>query len=412
MEMVTFDSCDAACFGTGYEPDMALMTGTTQPKIGFMFLMGHGHAAQFTNFQECLPPAYADRAEWIALYGRDSTDALANLQWLPHNLRYGRHTLWHAQQGVARCEDWQALFIAGEQLNFLPMTRQHPCYFYLDFSPSLKLALAPWYNHQLKNPVYTGLQTRLKARLYQSGRGVFAMSEWAAQGLCADYHLKRERVHVTLPGANLNRWPFVDRAARSTNAPARILMVGGEFLRKGGLLLLEWAERTKLTNWELDIVTWPGDLPEWVKERLQNPAPDATVCASLAPRLPNVRIHCGVRANTPELMSLYGQADIFCLPTQADGSSIASLEAMASGLPVLVGAVGGIPELIQDGETGLLAKSGDGDDLQARLETLITDTTLRRKLGLAARASCEKFYNVERQMQQIFTVIDRECPQP
>ena len=373
--------------------------------------MGHGHAAQFTNFQECLPSAFQERAEWIALYGRDSRDALANTRWLPHNVRYGRHALWYALEGLNRCENWKALFIAGEQMNFLPLTRQHPCYFYLDFSPSLKRSLAPWYNHQLKNVVYTALQTRLKSQLYQSGRGIFAMSEWAAQGLCADYNLKRENVHVTLPGANLNRWSFVDRSARSDNAPARILMVGGEFLRKGGQLLLEWAERTCLTSWELDIVTWPGDLPEWVKERLQNPAPNEAVCASLAPRLPNVRVHCGLNANSPELMHLYGQADIFCLPTQADGSSIASLEAMASGLPVLVGAVGGIPELIQDGETGLLTKPGDLNDLQARLETLITDTSLRRKLGLAARASCENFFNVERQMQQIFTVIDQECRQ-
>lgn len=384
------------------------ISGITANKIGFLFLMGHGHAAQFTNFQECLPASYRERAEWIALYGSDSTDALANTSWLPHNIRYGRHTLWHARRGVARCANWQALFIAGEQMNFLPLTRQYPCYFYLDFSPSLKRSLAPWYNHQLKNPAFTLLQTQLKSRLYQSGRGVFAMSEWAAQGLRADYGLKRENVHVTLPGANLNRWPFIDRSARSDNAPVRILMVGGEFLRKGGLLLLEWAERTCLTNWELDIVTWPGDLPEWVRERLHNPAPDEPVCSSLAPRLPNVRVHCGLKANTPELMSLYGQADIFCLPTLADGSSIASLEAMASGLPVLVGAVGGIPELIQDGETGLLTKPNDPNDLQARLESLITDTNLRRKLGLAARASCERFYNVERQLQQILTVIDRE----
>lgn len=388
---------------------MASTSGVTQPKIGFLFLMGHGHAAQFTNFQECLPPEYRERAEWIALYGGESTDALANAQWLPHNVRYGRHTLWHARQGLNRAANWQALFIAGEQMNFLPLTRQHPSYFYLDFSPSLKRDLAPWYNHQLKNPAYTALQTQLKTRLYQAGRGVFAMSEWAAQGLCADYHLKRERVHVTLPGANLRRWPFIDRQSRSITQPARILMVGGEFLRKGGLLLLDWAERTRLTNWELDIVTWPGELPDWVKERLPKTESDEALCVSLAPRLPNVRVHCGLKANTPELMGLYEQADIFCLPTQADGSSIASLEAMASGLPVLVGGVGGIPELIEDGVTGLLAKRSDSADLQARLETLITDASLRRSLGLAARASCERFYNVERQMQQIFAVIDREC---
>ena len=381
-------------------------------KVGFLFLMGHGHATQFANFQECVPDAFQDRAVWIALHGQDSTDFLANARWLPHNMRYGRHTLQHAKEGLSQQSQWQALFVAAEQMNFLSLAQRHRCYFYLDFSPSLKQRLAPWYNHQLKNPVFTALQTALKSRLYRSGQGVFAMSEWAARGLRKDYGLEQERVHVTLPGANLKRWRFTDRRERSGRDRVRILMVGGEFLRKGGLMLLEWAERTRLTNWELDMVTWPGDLPEWVKAQLNNPDGDTDVCASLAPRLPNVRIHCGLRGNSPVLMELFERADIFCLPTQADGSSIASLEAMASGLPVITGAVGGIPELIEDGVTGMLVKRGDGADMQARLECLIEDRALRSCLGLAARASCERFYNVERQMQEIFAVIDKECRKP
>jgi glycosyltransferase involved in cell wall biosynthesis len=381
-------------------------------KVGFLFLMGHGHATQFANFQECIPEAFQDRAVWIALHGKDSSDFLANTPWLPHNIRYGRHTLWHAKEGLSRQPQWQALFVAAEQLNFLSLAQRHRCYFYLDFSPSLKKELAPWYNHQLKNPVFTALQTTLKSRLYRSGQGVFAMSEWAARGLRKDYGLKPERVHVTLPGANLKRWHFVDRQQRSPRKPVRILMVGGEFQRKGGQMLLEWAERTCLKNWELDMVTWPGELPDWVKVRLDNPGGDTKACASLAPRLPNVRIHCGLGGNSPVLMELFERADIFCLPTQADGSSIASLEAMASGLPVIAGAVGGIPELIEDGVTGMLAKQGDGADMQARLECLIEDSSLRAHLGLAARAACERYYNVERQMQEIFTVIDQECRKP
>ena len=377
-------------------------------KVGFLFRMGHGHATQFDNFRECAPEPLQERSSWIALYGEGSADLLANARWLSPKLRYGRHVLSHAKGGLAR-QHWQALFIAADQLNFSSIARRYPSYFYTDLSPSLKRELSPWYNHQLKNPTLTRLQTMLYSRMFQSGCGVFTMSEWAAKGVRRDYHLQPECVHVALPGANLRRWHFVDRSNRSSDRPIRILMVGGEFALKGGNLLLDWAERTSLKNWELDIVTWPSKLPDWVKACLGNPGMETTVYGSLAPRLPNVRVHCGLRANTLPLMELFEQADIFCLPTQADGSSIASLEAMACGLPVLVGAVGGIPELIQEGVTGMLTRRSDGQDLQVRLEALIEDAGLRLSLGRAARAECERFYNVERQMEQIFTVIDREC---
>jgi glycosyltransferase involved in cell wall biosynthesis len=119
------------------------------------------------------------------------------------------------------------------------------------------------------------------------------------------------------------------------------------------------------------IVTWPVDLPAWILACLGHPSPDQCVSAALAARLPNVRVHCGVRANTAQLASLFGAADLFCLPTRADGSSIATLEAMATGLPVLVSAVGGIPELIEDERTGLLLRPGDAGDLADKMGALL-----------------------------------------
>ncbi len=185
-------------------------------------------------------------------------------------------------------------------------------------------------------------------------------------------------------------------------------MVGGQFRLKGGELLLDWAKHTKLHNWELDIVTWPGELPEWIRKILGFPAPDERVSSSLAPQLPNVRVHCGMKANTEELMTLYREADIFCLPTQADGSSIASLEAMASGLPVLVGSVGGIPELIEDHNTGFLLRRSDAQDLTTKLEELIVNRDLRLQVGKSAREACETYLNVTRQTEHLLAFLDQD----
>jgi glycosyltransferase involved in cell wall biosynthesis len=61
------------------------------------------------------------------------------------------------------------------------------------------------------------------------------------------------------------------------------------------------------------------------------------------------------------------------------------LEAMAAGLPIVASAVGGVPELVRDGETGLLVPPGSVDALAAALQRVLTDAALRRRLGDAGR---------------------------
>ncbi len=375
-------------------------------KVGFLFHMGHGHLTQFQNFQECLPAEHAERAEWIPLYGDSSGDLLCRLRFLPHEWRYSRHQRWHAMTGIARHRRWDGLFFAAVSFKFLPFFRRHPCYVYHDLSPSLIRALG--YDPPAEGNLLRAIKNRLQSRTFQAARGVFAMSRCSAEGIAQDYGVRRERLHISHPGANLKRWHFVDRRNRPANRPVRLLMVGGWFRLKGGNLLLEWAERTQAKNWELDIVTWPGQFPDWVDEIMGHPAQDAVASRSLAPRLPNVRIHVGIRANTPENLSLYEQADIYCHPTLADGTPIAILEAMATGLPVVASGISGIPEMVRDNETGLLHRAGDLQQMDERLTMLIEDASLRLKLGCAARQSCEDYFNVERQLREIFRVIDRD----
>ena len=381
---------------------------STRPgNIGWLFALGHGHYTQFLNFRECFPEEREGSARWIGLEYATSGDPLSALRFVPFSVRLRRNVLWHARNGLAARKSWDALFLAVEQASLRPIVARHRSYLYTDLTPSLKRELAPWYDHQLSGNRLVGqLRTRYARRLYRAARGVFTMSEWSAGGVRRDYGVDPGRVHVSLPGANLRRWHHVDRHSRS--GPVRVLMIGGDFHRKGGNMLLDWAETTAETGWELDMVTWPGDLPAWAWELLGRPAPDQRVSASLAPRLPNVRIHCGLQANGPEIGALLEAADVFCLPTMADGSSIASLEAMATGLPVLVGAVGGIPELIEDCRTGFLLRPGDAADLADKLGAVLRDPALRHTVGAAARRACEEHLNVGRQVRDILAVIDRE----
>lgn len=379
-------------------------------KIAFLFGIGHGHATQFLNYQECLPTNYDSRTEWVALRGESSGDRFSKLSFLSATRRYARNQMWHARQVLNKTPEWGALFWATDMIAVTPMAKRFPSYLYIDLTPSLRAELSPWYDHQLGgNPLLKSLKHRMRQHLFHTCKGVFSMSNWAAQGIQQDFDLPASQVHVVHPGANLKRWHYVDRTDRSAARPRRILMVGGQFRLKGGELLLDWAEKTKSTNWELDIVTWPDELPDWIQAKLGNLAPGEAGSTSLAPSLPNVRVHCGLTANTPDLMSLFEEADIFCLPTQADAMSIASLEAMATGLPVIVGGVGGIPELFKDREevNGFTIRQSDQADLNDKLEMLLEDVSLRHQVGQAARASCEDYFNVTRQLNDILRVMDK-----
>ncbi len=377
-------------------------------KIAWVFGLGHGHAAQYLNFRESCPASLAERSLWVGMDFSVSGDRIANMKFVPKYVQRRRNEIWHLKEILKRDVDQDdALFLASWNLRLLPYMRKYRSYFYVDFSPTLMRSLSPWYDHFHKQPMAQAIREALAAWLPRTARAVLTMSRWAANGIMIDYGIPKDRVHVVLPGANLRRWQFIDRSARS-GGRTRILMVGGEFQRKGGELLLEWAAKTKRTDFEIDIATWPGQLPERVRTIL-GPLPEhGSVSSSLGPWLPNVRVHCGLKPNSPELLGLFDQADIFCLPTQGDFSSIASLEAMATGLPVIVGAVGGIPELIEDRRTGFLITPGNVVALGNRLDELIEDRALRLSVGRAARRACEEHLNIERQLVEIAGIIDRD----
>jgi glycosyltransferase involved in cell wall biosynthesis len=86
-----------------------------------------------------------------------------------------------------------------------------------------------------------------------------------------------------------------------------------------------------------------------------------------------------------ELGPLYERAAVVACPSHREGFGVVCAEAMAHGRPVVAGAVGGLLDLVVDGETGVLVPPRDAGALRAALERLLSDRELRRRLGAAAR---------------------------
>jgi phosphatidylinositol alpha 1,6-mannosyltransferase len=86
-----------------------------------------------------------------------------------------------------------------------------------------------------------------------------------------------------------------------------------------------------------------------------------------------------------ELLAAYARAEVFCMPGTAELQSIATLEAMAAGTPVVAADAMALPHLVRPGRNGWLYRPGDVAELSTRLATLLRDAELRRRMGAASR---------------------------
>jgi glycosyltransferase involved in cell wall biosynthesis len=96
----------------------------------------------------------------------------------------------------------------------------------------------------------------------------------------------------------------------------------------------------------------------------------------------------GFREDAVRIASAF---DVFAMSSVHEGLSIALLEAMALGKPVVVTRVGGLPEVVEDGKEGILVPPSDPSALAARISDVLGDSTLRKRLGRAARLRAQAF---------------------
>jgi colanic acid/amylovoran biosynthesis glycosyltransferase len=175
----------------------------------------------------------------------------------------------------------------------------------------------------------------------------------------------------------------------ATGVDAAILSIGRLVPDKGQAVLLQAVAVLAHRGHRL-AVTLAGEGPARVA--LENLAADLGICEE---------VHFPGAVGQDRIHRLYAAADVFCLSSFAEGVPCVLMEAMAMELPVVSTGVAGIPELIDDGETGLLVAPGRPDLLADAIESLLSDASLARQMGRRASAKVIEEFNAETSAAQL-----------
>lgn len=118
----------------------------------------------------------------------------------------------------------------------------------------------------------------------------------------------------------------------------------------------------------------------------------------------NVHMLGGVE--NAKMADVYRSADFSLLPSLMEATSIAGLEGMACGLPLIASCVGGLPYLIDEGQTGLLIEPENSEELVKAIKLLYSDAGLREKMGASAREKAVTLFSWDKISQQTLELYD------
>lgn len=239
---------------------------------------------------------------------------------------------------------------------------------------------------------YTGIA--FEKLLYRTSKLLLTPSSMVADDLNKIYGVSRNKIVVNPHGVDVEYYKSIaEKRKNITNAEneVHLLFVGAEPLRKGFHLLLRSLARIKAhTNFKLIAVGFhPDQKLRLLMEKLGL----------------NGMVKFEGIVPTEKLNNLYQFSDIFVLPSLYDPFSIATLEAMASGLPVIVSRYTGIKDILCNWHDSVLVDPFDIAEFSETLRVLINDDKLRRKLGRNARRTAEKF-TWEKVTQRILKIFN------
>jgi len=246
--------------------------------------------------------------------------------------------------------------------------------------------LRPWKAEQLGGGYR--LSSWLEKTAFEGAAKIIAVSEGMSRDILRSYpDLDPERLEVVYNGIDLDAWkPNRDEEllrALGIDPDRPSVVFVGRITRQKGLPYLLRAAALLPPEVQLVLCAGSPDTPEILDE-----VRDGVAALQL---LRTGVVWIDRLLGQPELRAVLTSATTFVCPSIYEPLGIVNLEAMAAGKPVIASRVGGVPEIVIEGETGLLFPAENDRALAAALARLASDTALRERLGAAGRRAAGEF---------------------
>ena len=221
----------------------------------------------------------------------------------------------------------------------------------------------------------------LERRVYGASTRLVEQSDWAAASLVEDYGIDSERIQVIPFGIVVPELP----EARLEEGRPRITFVGRSMERKGGWWLVDVWRRYLRDVSDLTLVT-----PEEV------------------PGEAGLEVVRDVRPGDGRVFELLARTAVYAFPSPIDPFGYSMIEAMAMAVPVVAFRQGAVPEIVDDGVTGILVDADDEAFADA-VRSLLSDVELRQRMGEAGRARVLQRFDARVTTRQLVEVLRAAC---
>ena len=252
--------------------------------------------------------------------------------------------------------------------------------------------LRPWKQEQLGAGY--ALSSWMEKEGLEACDAVVAVSQEMKKDILRFYDVPAPAVHVIHNGVDPGKYHPKDGSSSLAKFGIHkpFIFFCGRLSRQKGIFDLAAAMDHVPEDTQLVLATGRPDTPELVGE----------LKAALDGRTDVVWVH--EMLEDPDLVNLYNEASVFACPSIYEPFGIINLEAMACETPVVATAVGGIKEVVVEGETGLLVPPAKPDQLAAALTKVLEHPTLAAKMGVAGRARVLAHFTWDRIAEKTFAL--------
>ncbi len=232
------------------------------------------------------------------------------------------------------------------------------------------------------------------------GQGVIAISRGVREHLIKDFKMDPGHVHLVPNGIDMSCYPFTDEVLRRQKCT--------QWSVDGSPVLGIIARLSDVKGIDVLIRAMPSVKASFpgVCLMIVGQGPQESSLRTLVHQL-GLEKNVSFRSIVQSTADILPAFDVFVMPSLQEGLGLSVMEAMAAGIPVVASNVGGLPDLVKDGQTGFLTPAGDSAALGKRIKGMLGDPTRALNMARAARALIEKEFSSQRMVEGTMKVYEK-----